>query len=51
MDDDQFAYKEGTSTTTALIKCQDDDADYVQVISFDLSKVFDTVPPDIICEN
>ena len=39
IDDDQFAYKEGTSTTTALIKCQhnwlkwlDDDADYVRVI-------------------
>ena len=22
IDDDQFGYKEGTSTTTALIKCQ-----------------------------
>ena len=39
IDDDQFAYKEGTSTTTALIKCQhnwlkwlDDDAIYVRVI-------------------
>ena len=47
IDDDQFAYKEGTSTITALIKCQhnwlkwlDDDADYVRVISFDLSKSF-----------
>ena len=56
--DDQFVYKEGTSTTTALIKCQhnwlkwlDDDADYVGVISFDLSKAFDTVPHDIICEK
>ena len=55
IDDDQFAYKEGTSTITALIKCQhnwlkwlDDDADYVRVISFDLSKAFDTVPHDII---
>ena len=58
IDDDQFAYKEGTSTTTALIKCQhnwlkwlDDDADYVRVISFDLSKAFDTVPHEIICEK
>ena len=58
IDVDQFAYKEGTSTTTALIKCQhnwlkwlDDDADYVWVISFDLSKAFDTVPHEIICEN
>ena len=40
IDDDQFAYKKGTSTTTALIKCHhnwlkwlDDDADYVRVIS------------------
>ena len=58
IDDDQFAYKEGTSTTTALIKCQhnwlkwlDHDADYVRVISFDLSKAFDTVPHEIICEK
>ena len=58
IDEDQFAYKEGTSTTTALIKCQhnwlkwlDDDADYVRVISFDLSKAFDTVPHEIICEK
>ena len=51
IDDDQFAYKEGTSTTTALIKCQHNwlNADYVRVISFDLSKAFDTVPHDIIC--
>ena len=55
IDDDQFTYKEGTSTTTALIKCQhnwlkwlDDNADYVRVISSDLSKAFDTVPHDII---
>ena len=58
IDDDQFAYKEETSTTTALNKCQhnwlkwlDDDADYVRVISFDLSKAFDTVPHEIICEK
>ena len=33
IDDDQFAYKEGTSTTTALqhnwLKWLDDDADYM----------------------
>ena len=58
IDEDQFAYKEGTSTTTALIKCQhnwlkwlDDDAEYVRVISFDLSKAYDTVPHDMICEK
>ena len=58
IDKDQFAYKEGTSTTTALIKCQhnwlkwlDDDAEYVRVISFDLSKAYDTVPHDMICEK
>ena len=56
IDDDQFAYKEGTSTTTALIKCQhnwlkwlDDDADYVRVIFFYLVKLLRLLqlPPPI----
>ena len=48
IDKDQHAYKEGTSTITALITCQhhwlkwlDEDADFVRIISFDLSKAFD----------
>ena len=55
---DQFAYKEGTNTTTARIKCQHhwlkwlgEDADFVRVMSFDFSKAFDSVPHDIICEK
>ena len=50
--------KEQVRTTTALIKCQhnwlkwlDNDADYVRVISFDLSKAFDTVSHEIICDK
>ena len=55
---DQFAYKENTNTTTALIKCQyywlkwlDEDANFVRVISFDFSKALDFVPHDIACEK
>ncbi|CAB3984672.1 Hypothetical predicted protein, partial [Paramuricea clavata] len=52
---DQFAYKTGSNTTTALIKCQhqwlkwldDEEVDSVRVISFDFSKAFGTVPHDI----
>ena len=58
IDKDQHAYKEGTSTMTALITCQhhwlkwlDEDVDFVRIISFDLSKAFDSVPHDIICEK
>lgn len=46
----QFAYMEGRSTSKALIKCQhhwlnwlDKDADFVQVLSFDFSKAFDSL--------
>ena len=56
IDKDQHAYKEGTSTTTALITCQhhwlkwlDEDVDFVRIISFDLSKAFDSDPHDITC--
>ena len=55
---DQFAYKEGTNTTTALIKCQhhwlkwlDEDSDFARVMSFDSSKAFDSVPHDIVREK
>ena len=58
IDKDQHAYKEGTSTITALITCQhhwlkwlDEDVDFVRIISFDLSKAFDSVPHHIICEK
>ena len=53
---DQFAYKKGSNTTAALIKCQyhslkwlDEDAD--RVISFDFSKAFDSVPHNVITEK
>ena len=50
---DQFAYRTGSNTTMAIIKCQhqrlkwleDEDVDFIRVISFDLSKAFDSVPP------
>ena len=54
---DQFAYKKGTNTTSALIKCHhwlkllDEDAEFVRVLSFDFSKVFDSVPRDIVTEK
>jgi hypothetical protein len=56
---DQFAYRTGLNTTTALIKCQhqwlkwleDEEVDSVRVISFDFSKAFDSVPHDILCEK
>ena len=51
----QFAYKKGTNTTSALIKCLyhwlkwlDEDADFVRVLSLDLKKAFDSVPHDIL---
>lgn len=54
----QFAYKEHCNTTMALIKCQhnwlgwlDGDVDFVRVLSFDLSKAFDTFSHKIVCEK
>ena len=56
---DQFAYRKGSNTTMAIIKCQhqwlkwleDEDVDFIRVISFDFSKAFDSVPHDIFCEK
>ena len=56
---DQFAYRTGSNTTMAIIKCQhqwlkwleDEDVDFIRVISFDFSKAFDSVPHGILCEK
>ena len=55
---DQFAYKEGTNTTNALLKrlhhwlkWLDEGADYVSVVSFDYKKAFDSVSHNIICQK
>ena len=55
---DQFAYKNGCSTSMALIKCQhhwldwlDKDADFVRVLSFDFSKAFDSVSHRVLCDK
>ena len=56
---DQFAYKRRSNTTTALLTCQhywlkwleDEDVNFVRIISFDFSKAFDSVPHDIVCEK
>jgi hypothetical protein len=56
--DDQYAYKKGLNSTMALLKCQhkwlqwlDSDAYCVRIFSFDFSKVFDSVPHDIVCNK
>ena len=49
---DQFAYRKGSNTTMAIIKCQHqllkwleaEDVDFIRVISFDFSKAFDSFP-------
>jgi hypothetical protein len=53
----QYAYRENSNTTIALIKCQhhwlkwlDDQANFNRVISFDFSKAFDSVPHDILTQ-
>ena len=55
---DQFAYKNGCSTSMALIKCQhhwldwlEKDADFVRVLSFDFSKAFDSVSHRVLCDK
>ena len=55
---DQFAYRKGHNTTTALIKCQyawlkqlDSGFDCVGIFSFDFSKAFDSVSHDILCSK
>ena len=55
---DQFAYKESSKTTMALVKSQhywlkwlDRDADFVRVLSFDFSKAFDVVPHYILSDK
>ena len=56
---DQFAYRTGLNTTMAIVECQhqwlkwleDEDVDFIRVISFDFSKAFDSVLHDILCEK
>ena len=55
---DQFAYKENSNTTMALLKCQhywlkwlDGSANFVRVLSFDFSKAFDTVSHYILSDK
>ena len=58
INNDQFAYKKGSNTTAALIKCQyhwlkwlDEDADFIRVLSFGFSKAFDSVPHNVVTER
>jgi len=55
---DQFAYKENSNTTMALVKSQhywlkwlDGNANFVRVLSFDFSKAFDTVSHYILSDK
>lgn len=55
---DQFAFKEGSNTTQALIKSQhkwnewlDSGADCVRVFTIDFKKAFDMVSHKIVCEK
>ena len=55
---DQFAYKENSNTTMALMKSQhywlkwlDGNANFVRVLSFDFSKAFDTVSHYILSDK
>ena len=55
---DQFAYKEDSNTTMALVKSQhywlkwmDRNADFVRVLSFDFSKALHTVPLYILTDK
>ena len=55
---DQFAYKENSNTTMALVKSQhywlkwlDGNAEFVRVLSFDFSKAFDTVSHYILSDK
>ena len=55
---DQFAYKENSNTTMALVKSRhywlkwlDGNANFVRVLSFDFSKAFDTVSHYILSDK
>ncbi|CAB3996058.1 Hypothetical predicted protein [Paramuricea clavata] len=58
IDKNQYAYRENSNTTAALIRCQhhwlkwlDDKANFIRVISGDFSKAFDSVSHDILTQK